>query len=328
MAEYPWNQPEQENEHSSVTGGPVYDDTANQPEEQESHPVQAPPFGGYDATHGWPDPPPRVEPEPQVKEPQEDFEDEYSPFDDVKPKKKKRKRRGSDDDEPERAEMSSKEKKLAKRTKKAANAEQSAKRSVSMVKALVFVLFAVLVGIKCIGRIETANALVGSTTLPTSITQTMEDDTSDDAENPDDTVGEPPDVSDDTLDAPVEYVYIEPAKLDGKSATDLAVWYLREFPEGKTVNNDALKEFQVWYDDKVAEDAGFDSKFNEALSYVKAHPEFINPVKETPKKDDTAADTSTPDNAQPSTPTNTTPNTSTTTPSTQPSGNTTNGSGE
>lgn len=38
MAEYSWNQPEQENERASVTGGPVYDDTANQPEEPRRAP--------------------------------------------------------------------------------------------------------------------------------------------------------------------------------------------------------------------------------------------------------------------------------------------------
>ena len=109
----------------------------------------------------------------------------------------------------------------------------------------------------------------------------------------------------------------------------MAVWYLREFPEGKSVNNDALKEFQQWYADKIAEEVGFDSKFNEALSYVKAHPELINPVKETSKKDEAEEPADASDqNTTPAAPADTVPNTSATTPGTQPSGNAATGSGE
>lgn len=67
-------------------------------------------------------------------------------------------------------------------------------------------------------------------------------------------------------------------RLDSKTATDLAVWYLNEFAEGKMCNRTEFAEFQDWYEQKIEEDPGFQTNFYGAIAYYEVHPVLLVPV--------------------------------------------------
>lgn len=163
-----------------------------------------------------------------------------------------------------------------------------------MLKSIIIMVFGVTIFFKGMTRIEAANALVGSTATPlttTTGTGAFFGTGDEDADSSAVSSEEQADSSKDGQDS--QYKYISPSMLDSKTATDLAVWYLTQFPADKSHNEDALKEFNEWYKQKIASDKGFDANYQEALKNVEAHPELINPVVEEPKTqktDDSTAD--------------------------------------
>ena len=203
--------------------------------------------------------------------------------------------------------MSSKEKKLAKKSKG---------KSSSTLKVLFAVLFALIVCMQGVGKISSAKELIGTTTLNQSTILNP-------ATNPDaNTPGTDPDapiVDDVDLN---NLRYIDTTKLEAMDVSDLAVWYMREFGNAdKPKNEDAYREFQAWREVRAAADSSFGSALDAAIETVKADPSLYDEIDTTPKavtrvieKETT---TKTPTTTQPTTPSTTTP--TTTTPTTTPS---------
>lgn len=215
------------------------------------------------------------------------YPDEEEPVQNAGPmepeeKPKKKKRRSEFDSDPT---LSKKEKKLAKKKK------QAKKKSYAgvLVQVLIFAVFAVGVTLQGMDRVEAANALIGSTTLPPSVSPSTPG--AEETDPPD----EEPDDSRPSQKPESGYKYIDAVRLEAKTATDLAVWYLNEFAEGKMRNETEFEEFQDWYEKKIEADPGFQSNFNEAIAYYEAHPELLVP----PEPEKPAATTPDPDDTTP-----------------------------
>lgn len=258
-------------------------------QEQDSENVP-PPMGGmtapYPPGYTWEQSATGVESLPTPDEEEPPME-EMPPL--AAPGKKKKKKRPSNG-KTEKVSLSAKEKKLAKKNKKKKSKVKKRQNSLLAIKLLAFVLFGVVVGVQGLERVEAANALVGSTALPPSITETQ---------NP--VVVDPTTPDTETGDVEAEgpqYKYIDVRRLESKTPTDLAVWYMQEFPEDKAKNENAFEEFQTWYESMKEQDSSFDSKFKEAMAYVEQHPELLEPpVEETPEPDDSESETPTDPNA-------------------------------
>lgn len=183
-----------------------------------------------------------------------------------------------------------------------------------MLKSIIIMVFGVAIFFKGMTRIEAANALIGSTATP--LTQSTTTGTGaffgtgdEDADSSAISSGEQAESSEESADS--QYKYISPNLLDAKTATDLAAWYLTQFPADKAHNEDALKEFDEWYTQKIASDKDFDANYQAALKNFEAHPELLAPVVEEPT--DTKKDSATTD-ATSKTDSSTTPSTQSSTP--------------
>lgn len=240
----------------------------------QQEPASSPPMGGmsapYPPNYTWEQAATGARPTPEPDEEEQPLAVVPPPSAPGTKKKKKRSSTGK----KENVSPSAKEKKLAKKNKKKKAREQKKRRSMLVLKLMAFFLFGVIVGVQGLERVEAANALVGSTALPPSITEsqaaaevtpTYENNELGSGEN----VGP-------------KYKYIDVQRLESKTPTDLAVWYMKEFPENKAKNENAFEEFQLWYNSMKERDAAFDGRFQEALAYVEQHPELLAPPVEEP----------------------------------------------
>ena len=219
--------------------------------------------------------------------------------------KKKRKR--------ERDELTKKEKQQEQRKKKMQRpAKKSGGNANAVMRALLCATLACVMMITGYQRIQTANALIGSTVWEDKGAAVGPEIPIDDPSISDNS-GDVPEIKE-----PIVYKYIDEDRLDDMSATALAVWYLTEFPEGKAVNEQALAEYNDWFA-KKSSDASFTKSYKDAIAYVKEHPEMLEPAKPEVKPDDSTTADDTPQ--QPSTPDNpTNPNGAATNPSTPSTG--------
>ena len=262
-----------------------------------------------------------------------------------KPKKGKRRRKEAEADishdlhdyeseKEKKAEQarSKKQKKLEKKEKKQqkqqmepAGPAKHANSGLTLLKIVACLVFVAAVGVQGMDRIATANALTGSATSFIKDHTKSDSDVTDlefeGDKDDEDTSDTDTDDEDTTEDAdsynPKKFKYIDAAKLDEKSATDLAVWYLSQFPEGETMNEEAYKEFNKWYDNKKSEDSAFSANFDTAVEYVKSHPELMNPNEKEP--DTVEPETPEKPTTTPGSGTTTGPNTGTNTGATTPS---------
>lgn len=165
-----------------------------------------------------------------------------------------------------------------------------------LLKALIFCAFAIVLVIQGADRIESAQALVGSTQLPTGGSTSIDLDLSGD-NDVDQTGSEAGDVEGNQTIS--EYRYIDVKRLEEKTPTDLAVWYLGQFGDGAVYNDIELDEFSDWYNKRVTTDPEFHENFEAALLYIKEHPEVLTPSEPVTEPEDEEPDPSeTPDATQ------------------------------
>lgn len=173
------------------------------------------------------------------------------------------------------SQMSKSEKKLAAAKKKKKKRRGTA--GLVVLEVLCFMVFGTAVWIMGTGRVEAADALVGSTVLPEVITEAIPNETpSIDVVRPDDSnKGEHNYVAE-------GYRYIVPAELDKKTPTALAAWYLIEFDQddGDPINTEALSEYNIWYAQKISTDATFKENYEQAITYLEEHPELLEVEKD------------------------------------------------
>lgn len=236
-----------------------------------------------------------------------------------KPPRTKRKKKQTEEEGDEPSFKSKKQKKLEKSEKKQKkknarmdNRGSSGSTGISLIKTVICVVFVLSVGIQGMDRITAANALTGTaTSFIKNHTERTDKDVTDlefdgDADVPNDvsSTEAPENGGTDTTadgDSSQEFRYIDAKKLDSKTATDLAVWYLTQFPEGESKNENAYDEFNRWYEQKTSSDSVFSANFNTAIDYVKAHPELLTPsTKEPSSTKENATTTAAPDSTSPS----------------------------
>lgn len=213
----------------------------------------------------------------------------------------------------ERVELTKKEKQQAARKKKMQDpSKKSGNGANAVLRVLLCAILACVLMIAGYQRIQAANSLIGSTIWDDKATPGPEIPIDDPLDDPNGKT------ADDTTPGTMKsYSYIDADRLDAMTPTALAVWYLSEFPENKSVNEQALNEFKDWYEKKAEEDASFSGKYDEAIAYVKDHPELLEPAKPVVK--DNATNNN--DQQTPTAPTNpTNPNGTATNPATPSNG--------
>ena len=107
-----------------------------------------------------------------------------------------------------------------------------------------------------------------------------------------------------------EFKYIDEQKLEKLSSTELAIWFLTEFPIDKAFNSVERTEFNTWLSEQPASVC---SEFEASRAYVSAHPELLHPE---PVVEEPEAAEGEDQNATPGT--TTAPATATTTPASTP----------
>jgi hypothetical protein len=125
------------------------------------------------------------------------------------------------------------------------------------ITVVAYAIFLCIVGNACYQRITEANKLTGSTALEI-------DSQINAIYNP---VGENGESSSTTEGS--NYVYIDEQKLSSMDASELAAWYLTQFPDTEHINSSELEEFNTWYEEKSSKDATFASEYTEALEALK-----------------------------------------------------------
>ena len=118
-----------------------------------------------------------------------------------------------------------------------------------------------VIGIQAMERIDAANALVGSTD---SIIKAAEQSMA--TENP-----KPEDIKDAGIG---EYKYIPVSELSTMNYSDLANWYLTQFPDEEHTNAVAKAEFNIWLVDEILTGTRTQEEFDVALEKAKMQPEL------------------------------------------------------